>query len=146
MHLIAFLLIIVQYEVESQIIGSRIEKHERAHLQKLAVKKDLHMKTIQRNEEIEMMEPSCTSKRKTVSSFLPSSLTRREEHKRLKRQVRNNSPRDASPYGTAAYFSGNSESLKYKGTASLPNHQFSAGVWIQPEGGQNTPVHFVGKK
>ena len=144
-YLIIFILIIGQYSVESQSVGARVVESERVHLEKLAKKRDLHLEMSLKDDEQEALEPSCTSRAKKMVSKRVSTSYHSPNHRRSKRQVtNNNSAREYSSYGTAASFSGNSESLKYKGSIPLPNHQFSAGVWIQPEGGQNVPVHFWG--
>ena len=141
-YLILFITLMGQYLVESQFINVP----ERVLLEKLAKIRDLHLKMTLKDEQEDVLKPSCTSTvKKLITKHLPTSY-RTPEHLRLKRQLtNNNSPRNPSPYGTAAYFSGNSESLRYKGSTPLPNHQFSVGVWIKPEGGQNVPVHFLGK-
>ena len=148
--LIVFLLSIEHCPVECHFVGSQRTGNERERLEKRHSKRDLHLKMFLRDEENDMSRPSCTSKvKRSVAMHIPAShqdLVQFHNTKRLKRQLTSSySPRDNSPYGTAAYFSGTLESLKYTGSTALPSDQFSVGVWVKPEGGQNVPVHFLGK-
>ena len=142
--LAAIILFVAYSSVESQFHQSSESKRNR--FETFSIRRDLHLRVHLENEEQYMRKPSCTSKMKKAGQKHVETLHQSPNHKRLKRQVTtNNSPRDVSPYGTAAYFSGGPESLRYKARITLPNDQFSVGVWIQPEGGQNVPVNFLGK-
>ena len=114
-----------------------IESHNlRNRLEKNSMKRDSVYEKFLENEERYIREPTCTSNTKAISREAKISDLK-FNHKRFKRQLTtNNSPRDVNPYGTAAYFSGSLESLRYKGGSTLPKDHFSVGVWIKPEGGQ----------
>ena len=140
----AIILFVAYSSVESQFHPSSESKRTR--FETFSIRKDLHLRTRLENEENYIRKPSCTSKINKAGQKVVATLHQSPNHRRLKRQVTtNNSSRDVSPYGTAAHFSGSPESLKYKARTTLPNHQFSVGVWIQSEGGQNVPVNFLGR-
>ena len=143
--IVACIVLLMTYSsVESQF--HRSSESKRSRFETFSIRRDLHLRRHLENEEKDMRKPSCTSKMNVAGQKYAETLHHNPNHRRLKRQVTtNNSPRDVSPYGTAAHFSGGPESLKYKARTTLPNDQFSVGVWIQPEGGQNVPVNFLGK-
>ncbi len=142
MKLFAVLLVLVHLDfvASGADFSRRFESAERR-LEKFRIKRDLHFRDVL-NEGTQFV---CASQRK--KPLRRESITSPLSSGRVKRQVRtsNESPRDADVYGTAVAFSGGAECLKYSGSEALPNHQFSVGLWVKPEGGQHTPVSILGK-